>query len=332
MPSFPTSVFAPTNKSAGQTIQPAHVNDAQDEIVAIEGGYLNGTARLNSSASTVASLGVTGASTIGGRLVVSSGLSVAGNSTLASSITLGAIPYVFPSSGGSVGQALAIVSTSGSTIGLEWRAGAFPPRIIASTVFEDTARFTETLVGGAGVSYGTAGVDLDTSATISSSAHCLWTAMNAGNGGGVFTVFPTEWNAIIRPSAIGTDFQSFFGLGAPTVGGAGITYTVNHIGFKITRAASGAINLVATQAGGTETASATLTTVATNDSIDLALRVNGTSSVDYWWRKNDGAWSSATNLTTNVPTANVSGISAMISNAGVATQSEFNVYAMALVR
>ena len=104
MPSFPTSVFAPASKSAGQTIQAAHVNDLQDEVVAIEGGYLNGTARLNSSASTLASLSVTG------------------NSTLASSITLGAIPYVFPSSGPAANDVLTCHSLSGSTARLEWRA------------------------------------------------------------------------------------------------------------------------------------------------------------------------------------------------------------------
>lgn len=124
MPSFPTSVFAPPSRSAGQTVQPAHMNDAQDELNAIEGGYLNGTARLNSSASTLASLSVAGGSTLAGRLAVSSGLSVAGNSTLGSSVTLGTIPYVFPSSGGSTGQVLTCVSTSGSTMTLEWRASA----------------------------------------------------------------------------------------------------------------------------------------------------------------------------------------------------------------
>lgn len=58
MPSFPTSVFTPTSKSAGQIIEPSHINDLQNEVVAIEGGYINGTAPLNSSNSTVNSLTV----------------------------------------------------------------------------------------------------------------------------------------------------------------------------------------------------------------------------------------------------------------------------------
>lgn len=103
MASFPDSVKSFAARSSGQTIDASHVGDLQDEVNAIESGYLNGTARLNSSASTLASLDVNG------------------NSTLASSITLGAIPYVFPSSGGSTGDVLTCVSTSGSTMGLEWR-------------------------------------------------------------------------------------------------------------------------------------------------------------------------------------------------------------------
>ena len=66
MPSFPGSVFAPTARASGQTIQAAHVNDLQDEVVALEGGYLNATARLNSSNSTLATLSVTGGSTFAG--------------------------------------------------------------------------------------------------------------------------------------------------------------------------------------------------------------------------------------------------------------------------
>lgn len=40
--SFPTSVKTFTTKLNGDTIQPAHVNDAQDEITAIEQTFLNG--------------------------------------------------------------------------------------------------------------------------------------------------------------------------------------------------------------------------------------------------------------------------------------------------
>ena len=63
MASFPAAVKTFTTKSdgAGNTISASHVNDLQDEVNAVEDGYLNGTARLNSSGSTMTTLSVTGA-------------------------------------------------------------------------------------------------------------------------------------------------------------------------------------------------------------------------------------------------------------------------------
>lgn len=106
MANFPNSVTTFATRSAGQKVASAHVNALQDEVNAIEDGYLNGTARLNSSHSTLAAL------------------SVIGNSTLASSITIGTLPYIFPAAGGSTGHVLTIDSTSGSTMTLKWASGA----------------------------------------------------------------------------------------------------------------------------------------------------------------------------------------------------------------
>lgn len=87
MPDFPGAVYSPATKSAGQTITAAFFNDPDSEITAIEGGYLNGTARLNSSNSTLANLSVTGGSTLGGTLQSSNStlnaLQVSSNSTFA---------------------------------------------------------------------------------------------------------------------------------------------------------------------------------------------------------------------------------------------------------
>lgn len=88
MASYPLAVKTFTTKNAGDTIQPADVNDLQDEVNAIEAGLLNGTARLNSSASTVASLSVIGGSTL-------ATLSVVGNSTVGGNlIVTGAATWV----------------------------------------------------------------------------------------------------------------------------------------------------------------------------------------------------------------------------------------------
>lgn len=53
MASFPTSVFAKADIANGATSDAADVNDAYHEITALEDGYLNGTARLNSSNTTI---------------------------------------------------------------------------------------------------------------------------------------------------------------------------------------------------------------------------------------------------------------------------------------
>lgn len=76
MASYPDAVKSFTTKNTGDNIAAAHVNDLQDEVNALEGGLLNGTARLNSSNSTHVNLSVTGGSTLG--------TLVAGASTLTS--------------------------------------------------------------------------------------------------------------------------------------------------------------------------------------------------------------------------------------------------------
>src|SRR3990167_6512778 len=95
MPSYPATVKAFTTKNSGDVVQASHINDAHDEINAMEAGLLNGTARLNSSNSTVANLSVTGGSTFAGGLnfgsnsTITGALSVTGNSTLAGNVVIG---------------------------------------------------------------------------------------------------------------------------------------------------------------------------------------------------------------------------------------------------
>ncbi len=203
-------------------------------------------------------------------------------------------------------------------------ASSIDPVVFLSTSFETAGRFVSTVTGSAVATFNTTGVLIDTATTVNGSSHVAWRVLGSGNtNGGVFGAYPCEFGCHVELDTIGTDMQTFWGLGSPTVAAAGITYTVDHIGFKVVRAASGTTSLFATQADGTETASSALTTIAAGDSLDLALRVNSSSSVDYWWRKNGGAWSSITNLTTNIPTtAGVRTCSFAVSNANVAVRDE----------
>lgn len=212
------------------------------------------------------------------------------------------------------------LSMSGTTIS---SSSGFSPYYHVSTAFEATGRFTITLVGGGTNTFGPGGAILNTSVTATSSTNVQFRAVRADNNGGVFSVFPTEFSCNLFIDTLGTDVQVFVGIGAPTVGGGSIDYTTDHIGFKVVRAASGTTSLFATQAGGTETASAALQTLLALDSVELSLKMVSTTSVDYYTRKNGGAWSAATNLSTNVPTtATTFYLSFAISNAGVATRTE----------
>lgn len=67
--SYPNSVKVFTSRNSGDVIQPAHVNDLQDEVNAIEAGLLGGTASFTSSNSTFANVSVSGKSTFAGSAV-----------------------------------------------------------------------------------------------------------------------------------------------------------------------------------------------------------------------------------------------------------------------
>lgn len=99
MANFPNAVTSFTTRNPGDQIPSADWNTFGQEINAIEDGYINGTARLNSSASTLASLSVTGGSTLNtlnmtGGLTVAS-LNVSGVSTLVGNVSIGGI-YTAP--------------------------------------------------------------------------------------------------------------------------------------------------------------------------------------------------------------------------------------------
>src|SRR3990167_245141 len=119
--SYPTSVKSFTTKNTSDAIQAAHVNDLQDEVAAIEGGLLNGTAPLNSSNSTLAALSVTGNSTVtnlnvtGGCTLASfsiSNLQVSSNSTLTNLSVTGGSTFATVNQGASTLASLSVTGNS----------------------------------------------------------------------------------------------------------------------------------------------------------------------------------------------------------------------------
>ena len=76
MASYPTSIFAPSAKNTGDTVQAAHVNDLDNEVVAVETGLRNGLQH----ALTISTGGLTVST---GNTVLGQNLSVAGASSVA---------------------------------------------------------------------------------------------------------------------------------------------------------------------------------------------------------------------------------------------------------
>ena len=172
------------------------------------------------------------------------------------------------------------------------------PKMTMVTDFAASARYS---LSGNTPTFGTSGVTVATTADVGNTSILDWSVAQGTTNGQIFGNSPAFSTNMFFTGLAASTGEIYVGLGRPTCAGAGHTFTDAHIGFKITTS-GGVSSLYATQAdGSTETASSALTTLASNDIIELVLQVNGSSSVDYYWRKNGSATSSATNLTTNMP-------------------------------
>jgi hypothetical protein len=98
--------------------------------------------------------------------------------------------------------------------------------------------------------------------------------------------------------------EAAFVVGPLTATSDAFNWTNNHFGFALKRS-GGSLDLFATQAdGSTENRSSALSSgLVAGDALDLIMRKNADSSVDYYFRKNGSALSAATNLTSNIPLA-----------------------------
>jgi len=178
----------------------------------------------------------------------------------------------------------------------------FTPSITMTTVFETSTRFTTN--GGSGTAtFDGHGLQLNTTATGTRYVRTRMVVGNASAGGANFEPYNNSpsFNCSLGIGTLPTTGESYFGIGSMTGNGTAMVYTQNHIGFKILIVA-GVASVYGTQGDGTETATSALTTLNAGDCLDLSLKVNGSSSVDYYWSKNGSTWSSATNLTTHIPT------------------------------
>lgn len=129
--------------------------------------------------------------------------------------------------------------------------------------------------------------------------------------------------------------STYWGIGSCPVTGTGHTYLEEHIGFKALKVASTTINLYGTVGNGTtETATASLTTIADGDIMELFAVVTGTSNVAFYYRKNGGSLSSATNVTSNIPsgTGNASRVRFSTSNNSSAVEYNWQIQSFSYER
>ncbi len=189
-------------------------------------------------------------------------------------------------------------------------AAAVSTKCFISSDFPASTRFTRTDTGtSVSVTYDTTGASLTTGSASQGSTKITWGL--AGNGQLMFANSPKITQVVTMgnlwfPSPTTTG-SLFMGLWDIAVSNTAHTFTNRHIWFKVLYSGSDH-TLYATQADGTtELASSALTTVTGADILELVAIVNGTTSVDYYWRKNGGSLSSVTTLTWNVPTGSTNG-------------------------
>jgi len=177
--------------------------------------------------------------------------------------------------------------------------GGTPINATFSTSFETTTRVTTSTGGSGTATASNKGLTISTGATATSYTR-MFGALD-GSSGYIFLGNPKfSWIGI---KTIGDLYNgiSFLGIGnLLTYSGSGITFTQDHIGFKII-ASGGTRTLYATQGDGTTESATVLTTVDSNDVLDLIAVITSGTSVDYYWRKNGGDLSAKTTISANYP-------------------------------
>lgn len=164
------------------------------------------------------------------------------------------------------------------------------PITLMATNFESSGRFVSTVLGSGSNTFGDAGIAMSTGATISSSANVRLNLAGAG-AGYIFAGNP-GFAVSLESSTLNTSVGSaFFGIGTPTVDGSGHSFNMAHIGFKIIGDGT-ILKLYATQANGTTETAVDLNAdtvgagnIGSGAALDLLLKVNGLTSVEYFYRK-----------------------------------------------
>lgn len=175
------------------------------------------------------------------------------------------------------------------------------PTLIHGGVFTDFGSSTRCLSGSGGsgsVTFGTDGVILSTGATASSYASVGFQTIQYQDGPA------TSYDAAIGDPVVsiacqlpdgpgpGSDFQIYAGIGNLNTSGSSMNFNNLHVGFKITRSSSGAIEIFATiGTGSTEIVSPSLgTLIASNAHLEFIFVLKNADNtgaktyIDFYYR------------------------------------------------
>ncbi len=190
-----------------------------------------------------------------------------------------------------------------------------------STIFESSGRFITGNTSST-VTFGANGVSFASSATADGHAFCRlnvsnFTNINLFRGDVFFSVFV---DIVARTTG---DNDAFFGVGNVSVSFAGHVFTDNHIGF-IFEDNGGTIDIKGSVSNGTHIKTVTIASGGAGTSFEVLFKKNGTSSVDFYVRKNGGAWSIEFTISTNIPTTNTNILQVSLADKAVSTKLDFN--------
>lgn len=259
--------------------------------------------------------------TIGGFTINATNLSVtSGGNTV--TISSGTNAFI----AGPTGSPSAIITQAGAATFV----GVTTLNIKAYTDFETAGRFSTTLTGSGGSLPGAGGLAISTGVTPTSSAVTIWSATDY-----TFNNSPT-FSCVVKPGTLNVASGSggaVFGLGEVGLDGTGISFGARFCGFFFQKS-SGVVNVYGKSSDGSGSSSITpiLTTAANGDVFDLILKINGSTSADFYWRKNGGDLSSKTSLFTQIPTAQEDSITFGTTNVGTGFNYSFSVYSASYER
>lgn len=197
----------------------------------------------------------------------------------------------------------------------------------ASTDFESSSRFLANNQNTGASTWGLDGLAMTTGTTAASWTKQLWTPLGTNTNCKIFANSPTFRSSVFCSAlnnASGTA-EGITAIGNVFTIGSVLTLTTSHAGFYFQKTGGVTSLYASTGNGSAGTLSSALTTLADNDHLDLMIKFNGTTSIDFYWAKNGTVMSSAINVTATLPSASAQYCTYAVTNNGTAYAFDLTV-------